>query len=72
MVSDEEIRDNAAAVRKPQPLCQKLVDIANEKGGVDNITIVVVDIVDPAAAQEDTAPAAASAEAITHVGEKRA
>jgi serine/threonine protein phosphatase PrpC len=71
MVSDEEIRDNAATVREPQPLCQKLVDLANEKGGVDNITVVVVDIVDPAAAAEEPAPAA-TAEPITEVGEKKA
>ncbi len=69
MVSDEEIRDNAAMVPKAQDLCQKLVDMANEKGGVDNITVVVVDIVDPSAAPEKRAPAAA--EAITEVGTKK-
>ena len=73
MMSDEEISENAATVRQPQPLCQKLVDIANEKGGVDNITVVVVDIVDSAAAPAEPAtPAAATAEAITEVGEKKA
>jgi serine/threonine protein phosphatase PrpC len=74
MVSDEEIGENAATVRQPQPLCQKLVDIANEKGGVDNITVVVVDIVDPAAAPGDPPPAAAAStsEAITEVGGKKA
>jgi Serine/threonine protein phosphatase len=71
MVSDEEIRDNAATVREPQPLCQKLVDLANEKGGVDNITVVVVDIVDSAAAPEEPATPAAAAEAIAEVGEKK-
>jgi len=72
MVSDEEIGENAATVRQPQPLCQKLVDIANEKGGVDNITVVVVDIVDPAAAPGDPPPAASTSEAITEVGGKKA
>jgi serine/threonine protein phosphatase PrpC len=72
MVGDEEICDTAATVRMPQPLCQKLVDIANEKGGVDNITVVVVDIVDSAAAAEEPAPKAATAEAITEVGKKKA
>jgi hypothetical protein len=32
MVSDEEIHDTAATVPEPQPLCQKLVDMATEKG----------------------------------------
>jgi serine/threonine protein phosphatase PrpC len=74
MVSDEEIRDNAATVREPQPFCQKLVDLANEKGGVDNITVVVVDIVNPAAAPGDPPPqaGASTSEAITEVGEKKA
>lgn len=71
MVGDEEIRDNAATVREPQPLCQKLVDLANEKGGVDNITVVVVDIVDSAAAPAEPATPAAAAVAITEVGEKK-
>ncbi len=42
MLSDEEIRDYTAAERDPQTLCRQLVDMANEKGGVDNITVVVV------------------------------
>jgi protein phosphatase len=44
MLSDEEIRDMALADEKKdaQTLCQDLVDLANEKGGVDNITVVFV------------------------------
>jgi protein phosphatase len=73
MVGDDEICDNAATVREPQPLCQKLVDLANEKGGVDNITVVVVDIVEQAAGAEEPAPAVtATMEAISEVGEKKA
>ena len=51
MLSDEEIRDAAAADEKKDPkvLCQGLVDLANEKGGVDNITVVLVRIKKPAA-----------------------
>ena len=64
MVSDEEIHDTAATVKAPQPLCQKLVDMANEKGGVDNITVVVVDIVESAGAAE---PPAAAAEPNSYV-----
>ncbi len=46
MVSDEEIRDAAISIADPEALCHTLVDMANEKGGVDNITVVVVDVVD--------------------------
>ncbi len=68
MVGDEEILDTAAAVKDPQALCQKLVDMANEKGGVDNITVVVVDIVDSAAPGEK--PAEAVVEETVVAGEK--
>ena len=69
MVSDEEIHDTASTVRQPQLLCQKLVDMANEKGGVDNITVVVVDIVDSAEILAEPAPAAS--DAVTETGEKK-
>ena len=48
MVSDEEIHEAAAAIKDTQALCRHLVDLANEKGGVDNITVVIVDVVDRA------------------------
>jgi len=46
MLSDEEIRDSIAAdeTRTAEALCQGLVDLANDKGGVDNITVVYVRI----------------------------
>ena len=46
MLSDEEIRDDIAsnAGKPAEELCQSLVDLANEKGGVDNITVVFVRI----------------------------
>jgi PPM family protein phosphatase len=46
MLSDEEIRDSVAAAEKQdaETLCRRLVDLANEKGGVDNITVVLVRI----------------------------
>ncbi len=58
MLSDEEIHDAAETIKPTQDLCKKLVDLANEKGGVDNITVVVVDIMDPATAREETADSA--------------
>jgi protein phosphatase len=50
MLSDEEIRDTVAADEKKgaEELCQDLVDLANSKGGVDNITVVFVRIATPA------------------------
>lgn len=41
MLSDEEIEQMMADNEDPQQLCRALVDMANEKGGVDNITVVV-------------------------------
>jgi PPM family protein phosphatase len=46
MISDEEIRETATSIGDPDTLCHTLVDMANEKGGVDNITVVVVDVGD--------------------------
>lgn len=48
MLSDEEIRDSVAADEKKdaQVLCENLVALANDKGGVDNITVVFVRITD--------------------------
>lgn len=48
MLTDEEILDLAENERDPQSLCRKLVDTANERGGVDNITVVVVRVPDGA------------------------
>ena len=59
MLSDEEIRDCVAVDEKKdaEALCQDLVDLANEKGGVDNITVVIVRIPDAKAdAKADAKP----------------
>jgi len=54
MLSDEEIRDSVAADEKrdAKTLCQDLVDLANDKGGVDNITVVFIRITDREPAQK--------------------
>ena len=39
-LSDEEIRDRALA-QDAEAACRSLVDLANERGGIDNITVVV-------------------------------
>ncbi len=47
MLSDSEIREVFLSEKKLDKLCDKLVALANEKGGVDNITTVVVEIENP-------------------------
>jgi serine/threonine protein phosphatase PrpC len=44
MLSDEEIRDAALSEDRPKALCERLIQLSNAKGGVDNITVVVVSI----------------------------
>jgi protein phosphatase len=60
MLSDDEIQDAAIAESDPKKLCEKLVELANEKGGVDNVTVVVVSIA-AADAAEKTAKTEAAA-----------
>jgi len=50
MLSDEEIGEALAAESDPEKLCLKLVEEANDRGGVDNITVVAVRIPDGASA----------------------
>jgi len=47
MLTDDEILNVVEAEKKLDKLCQKLVALANEKGGVDNITVVLVEIEEP-------------------------
>ena len=48
MLGDDEIRDEVAAGADLAEICRRLVDAANERGGQDNITVVLIDISDPA------------------------
>jgi protein phosphatase len=43
MVADNEIHDIVVA-RQPEQACDRLVALANERGGFDNITVVVVHV----------------------------
>ena len=43
MVEDDEIRD-IVITNDLEPACRRLVDIANERGGEDNITVVLVEV----------------------------
>lgn len=42
MVSDEEILEALSSARTPEQIVRGLVDLANERGGVDNITAIMV------------------------------
>ena len=65
MVSDDQIRDILAGEADPNAAARRLIDAANTAGGVDNITVLVVDFVDdesptaavPAVAPPEPAPA---------------
>jgi protein phosphatase len=43
MVSDEEIREVLGRAKSLEAICRDLVDLANERGGEDNITVVVLE-----------------------------
>lgn len=47
-VPDHEILDLVEATADPQELSKQLVDIANRHGGRDNVTVVVVDVIEGA------------------------
>ncbi len=44
LVSDDEIRDVITASGRPELAARQLVDLANERGGTDNITVVIAGI----------------------------
>jgi serine/threonine protein phosphatase PrpC len=61
MLADEEIAETVGAHEDPQELCRALLDLANDKGGVDNITVVVARVLN--SSEPLRATAAASSEA---------
>ena len=46
MVQDAALADAIGRLRSPQRICDYLIDAANQNGGADNITIVVVEVVE--------------------------
>jgi protein phosphatase len=46
LVTEPEIAGNLQAETDPHAAAQRLVDLANERGGVDNITVVVARLQD--------------------------
>ena len=53
MLTDGEILDLLKEDGSLEEHCQRLVDVANEKGGVDNITVVLLEILPSASAPTD-------------------
>lgn len=58
MLEDSEIKD-IVATNDPENACRRLIDVANERGGDDNITVVIVEAVKldggrKAVAEDDT------------------
>ena len=56
MVPEDDIRRILLDVEDPQAACDALVDEANEAGGQDNITAVVLDVVEDEGAAAETTP----------------
>ncbi len=46
MIEDEEIEAVLASEDDPQAACKRLIDLANEAGGHDNITTILIDVLD--------------------------
>jgi protein phosphatase len=44
MVPEEMLAETIVRLRDPQRICEHLIEAANDKGGVDNITVVVVEV----------------------------
>lgn len=53
-VPDGEILDLVASVADPQSLSEQLVELANRHGGRDNVTVVIVDVLDGAEPPDPT------------------
>jgi hypothetical protein len=58
MVNDAEIQHYAQTISEPQQACQALVNLANQRGGGDNITVVIARALGDGAKGPVVAPAA--------------
>lgn len=57
VVTDEELQEELSADRPPEAIARRLVDLANERGGPDNISAVVFDVGAPPTYAARPAPA---------------
>jgi protein phosphatase len=46
-VKPDEIAEHALAEGDPEAASQRLIDLANERGGKDNVSVIVIKVVDP-------------------------
>jgi serine/threonine protein phosphatase PrpC len=46
MVPEPAVCDAISRIREPQRVCDHLIDIANRNGGADNVTVVIIEVVD--------------------------
>jgi PPM family protein phosphatase len=46
MVRDNQIKDIVLKAENPQTACERLIDAANQNGGTDNISVVIVKLTD--------------------------
>lgn len=46
MVPEATMAETIARVRDPEQICRHLIDTANRNGGVDNVTVIVVEVED--------------------------
>jgi protein phosphatase len=44
MVKDDDIQDIVEASKTPQQACDSLIQAANQAGGEDNISVIVVEM----------------------------
>ncbi|MDQ5816275.1 MAG: Stp1/IreP family PP2C-type Ser/Thr phosphatase [Actinomycetota bacterium] len=78
MVDDGPIKSVLASESDPQRAADRLIDVANEAGGDDNITVVVIDFENASGAARRIVPAAAptedegSAQSVTDQAEESA
>ena len=45
MVRDDEIKDVVLRAQNPQAVCEQLIELANQNGGVDNVSMIVAKVV---------------------------
>lgn len=71
MLADQDIYDIMSSTRDPSEICRRLIEEANDQGGEDNITALVV-LFDEQAEEEDATSSAASAPATRPAGTRAA
>jgi serine/threonine protein phosphatase PrpC len=71
VVSDETLRETLATITEPEAATRQLIELALHGGGPDNITCIVADVVDTAAANQSATRTPVLAGAAANVGDLR-